>query len=349
MRILILTLFLAFFISISSHASSQSPEYLAYLPYIVKADPIPGYLNQVDINHITETSRTLVEDFSPRHFDFYHIFINDQCSLGSQTWANHNLIRSSKYISTIYKSYGIPSYKEWLPDYYGSYNVVAEKTGSVYPGIFLDVGAHIDTRDTTPGASDNAAGVAAVVELARVLKDYPNRYSWRFIAFVGEEYGFVGSRYHIQLTQENRQVIKAGLIMDGIAWSEIAPLNMNCIWDYNLSENQRIAQLFDVVRQEYRIDIAWRRCQPGAGWWSDNAAYWKAGIPAVVSVGGLPYTDPNIHKCSDNMQNADLQNAYKTTLENLAVLLKLDAEEYQPATFPPVQIPDPTQLGNPYH
>ena len=303
----------------------------------------------MDFNRLTETTRALVEDYGPRHYSFYHIYINDRCTLGSQSWTNHNLIRSTKYINSIHQTQGIPSHKEGLPDYYGSYNVVAEKTGNVYLGVFLDVGAHIDNRETTPGASDNAAGVAAVVELARVLKDYPNRYSWRFIAFVGEEYGFVGSHYHIQLTQESNQVIKAGLIMDGIAWSEISPLHMNYIWDYNLPENQRIAQLFDDVRQEDNIDIAWQRCQPGTGWWSDNAAYWQAGIPAVVSVGGLPYTDPNIHKCSDNMQNADLQNAYKTAMENLAVLLKLDAEEYQPATFQPVQLPDPAQLVNPYH
>jgi len=85
MRILTFSILLAFFISISSPAFSQSPEYLAYLPYIVKADPIPEYLSQVGINHITETTQALVEDYSPRHFDFYQIFINDQCSLGAQS------------------------------------------------------------------------------------------------------------------------------------------------------------------------------------------------------------------------------------------------------------------------
>ena len=33
------------------------------------------------------------------------------------------------------------------------------------------VGAHYDSAEDTPGANDNASGTAAVLELARLLRD----------------------------------------------------------------------------------------------------------------------------------------------------------------------------------
>ena len=41
--------------------------------------------------------------------------------------------------------------------------VVATKIGSVYPNTFIEVGAHIDTQPTTPGAGDNASGSTATI------------------------------------------------------------------------------------------------------------------------------------------------------------------------------------------
>ncbi len=102
-----------------------------------------------------------------------------------------------------------------------------------------------------------------------------------------------------------------------------------------------ISYIFESVRDQYNLDIAWRLCSVEAGYWSDNAAYWERGHPAVASVGGLPYTDPNLHECGDNMNVIDMQNVFLTAQENLAVLLKLDSEDYVPEAyqidFPPGQ------------
>jgi hypothetical protein len=216
--------------------------------------------------------------------------------------------------------------------------------------VFIEVAAHIDTKDTTPGASDNAAAVAAMMEIARVLIDYPSRYSLRFVTFVGEEYNeyagrgysLVGSRHHVRELLANGDAIKAGLVMDGISWSENTPDHMNCLWDNGDTETRRISLLFEEVRDTYNIDIGWRLCE-AVGQTSDNYAYWEGGFPAVLSIGGLPYEEPNYHQCGDSMDTVDMGNAYKTALENLAVLLKLDAEDYLPASVPLI-IPDPSLM-----
>jgi len=83
--------------------------------------------------------------------------------------------------------------------------------------------------------------------------------------------------------------------------------------------------MFDQVRQIYGIPAGWRLCTYASDF-SDQGSYWKSGLPAVLSVGGLPYDDTNLHQCSDNMSTLDLYNAYYAIQENLGVLLTLDRE-----------------------
>jgi Zn-dependent M28 family amino/carboxypeptidase len=56
------------------------------------------------------------------------------------------------------------------------------------------VGAHYDSADDSPGADDNASGVAALLELARVLAAYRPRDGVVLAAFDMEELGLLGSR-----------------------------------------------------------------------------------------------------------------------------------------------------------
>jgi len=72
------------------------------------------------------------------------------------------------------------------------YNVVATQVGTVYPNQEYIIGAHYDSV-SNPGADDNASGVAAVLEAARILSQYDSEYTIRYIAFDREEQGLVGS------------------------------------------------------------------------------------------------------------------------------------------------------------
>jgi Zn-dependent M28 family amino/carboxypeptidase len=64
---------------------------------------------------------------------------------------------------------------------------VTRKSGSA-GAPSLVIGAHYDSFRDSPGANDNGTGVAAVLELARLLKDWqPNALDIRFVLFVNEE------------------------------------------------------------------------------------------------------------------------------------------------------------------
>ena len=96
------------------------------------------------------------------------------------------------------------------------YNVIAPLYGSSHPDSVIIVGAHYDdilnTGDpfsTVPGANDNASGVAAAIEIARVmkLKNFSPDISIEFVAFGAEELGLLGSAdYAAKLALSGRPV-----------------------------------------------------------------------------------------------------------------------------------------------
>ena len=57
------------------------------------------------------------------------------------------------------------------------------------------IGAHYDTVPGTPGADDNASGLAGLLELARLHKETPNPKTLVFAAFVNEEPPCFGSHH----------------------------------------------------------------------------------------------------------------------------------------------------------
>jgi Zn-dependent M28 family amino/carboxypeptidase len=99
-------------------------------------------------------------------------------------------------------------------------NVVAVLPGTGEPEKRIIVGAHYDSINLrvtgdkaaeapAPGADDDASGTAVVLELARVMSQYHFRKTIVFIAFAGEELGFVGSTRYAVRAKANHEQIEA--------------------------------------------------------------------------------------------------------------------------------------------
>jgi Zn-dependent M28 family amino/carboxypeptidase len=67
----------------------------------------------------------------------------------------------------------------------GDGNIVREQPGT--SGSILVVGAHYDTVPGTPGANDNASGLATLLAVAQAMRDVPTQSTIRWVAFVNEE------------------------------------------------------------------------------------------------------------------------------------------------------------------
>lgn len=72
-------------------------------------------------------------------------------------------------------------------------NLWVDLIGTTRPEEVLIIGAHYDVVPGTPGADDNGSGVVAVLELARVLRDFPTERTIRLQFYTAEEVGLIGA------------------------------------------------------------------------------------------------------------------------------------------------------------
>jgi Iap family predicted aminopeptidase len=105
-------------------------------------------------------------------------------------------------------------------------NVIAELPGRDPDGMILYATGHHDTQADSVGADDNATGTAAVLEMARVLRDVERRHAIRLVAFGAEEQLSEGSAFHVRRHREElRQRGAAAFNFDGfgsiMGWSEL--------------------------------------------------------------------------------------------------------------------------------
>lgn len=81
-----------------------------------------------------------------------------------------------------------------LPNGLRSANVIAKLPGASEQVLLI--GAHLDSRASSPGANDNASGVAVLLETARVLRASKPPCTLLFVGFGAEEHQRRGERYH---------------------------------------------------------------------------------------------------------------------------------------------------------
>ena len=89
-------------------------------------------------------------------------------------------------------------------------SVMAVLKGAKYPNRYVIMSGDIDSRvsdvlnstSDSPGANDNATGMAGVLEAARVLSKYPFESSIIFVGLSGEEQGLYGGKYMAEVAIE---------------------------------------------------------------------------------------------------------------------------------------------------
>ena len=87
-------------------------------------------------------------------------------------------------------------------------NVVATLPGSELPNEEIVLGGHLDSWDLATGAIDNGIGSFAVLDIARAFKanDLHPKRTVKFVMFMGEEQGLLGSKYMVQQAIENNTI-----------------------------------------------------------------------------------------------------------------------------------------------
>jgi Zn-dependent M28 family amino/carboxypeptidase len=216
-------------------------------------------------------------------------------------------------------------------------NLLVERPGSEPELPWLEVGAHWDSVERSPGADDNASGVAGVLEVARVLagSGQPRR-GIRLCLFGGEEgqravLGFEGSTAHLS-TMDSR--VAGGIVLEMIGYrtaepgSQRLPEQLAGLVDAP-DTGDFIAVLGDERSADYvaRIEAAARRRVPSLPVFalvlpdialplisrSDQVPYWQAGLKGVMITDTSEYRTPHYHQPGDVLATLDLDFAAQVT------------------------------------
>jgi hypothetical protein len=131
----------------------------------------------------------------------------------------------ANYLFRRFREYDIPV--EFDEYYYKNKrwkNVIATIHGKRKPGDIYMVIAHFDSISeqpeiSAPGADDNASGTAAVLEIARTLKDVPLANSIQFGIFSNEEQDSLGSRHFAKKARKEGLRIIGCINLDVIGYN----------------------------------------------------------------------------------------------------------------------------------
>ncbi|MCY4147670.1 MAG: M20/M25/M40 family metallo-hydrolase [Chloroflexi bacterium] len=228
------------------------------------------------------------------------------------------------------------------------YNVVGAIGGSEVNGGTILVGAHYDSigLDRTsgsayaPGANDNASGVAAVLEMARILSASKYKATVMFALFSAEEIDRQGSRaFAAWIKQSNIDLVGminldtignvhdfAGLVNDQQLRVFSAPPN-------STSPSRKLARTANFLAYNYEMDMALQvqDAIDRENRWGDHFSFSELGYPAVRFI--------NAHEEKRNADPTDtiefIEPGYlrRATQASLAVLLSLADGPRPPANI----------------
>jgi Zn-dependent M28 family amino/carboxypeptidase len=237
-----------------------------------------------------------------------------------------NLVKAREYVASEFKSYGYePSVQEYRAYGRAFQNLAAEKPGRQAETVL--VGAHYDSIAGTPGADDNASGVAVLLELARRFAAEGRERSLRFVAFSTEEPPFfhtsdMGSAQYAQLCRKRKDNLKAMICLEGVGFysdakdSQTYPPVLNLFYP---DEGNFIAVVGDLLSgplvrrvaegiaegSSMKVEKAsLPRLVPGIDF-SDHANFWKEGYPAVMVTDTSFYRNKNYHTAADTYETLD--------------------------------------------
>ena len=206
-------------------------------------------------------------------------------------------------------------------------NIDATRRGTIKDDEIIVVGAHYDSVRGSPGANDNATGVAAMLEIARILKNERPARPIRYVAFVNEEPPFfqsdlMGSVVYAKRCRQRHERIVA----------MVTPETIGCYFDEKGSQKYpallgmfypKVGNFIAFVGESSATSLV-ERCVEcfrrhtkfpseggaapasieGVGW-SDHWAFARQGYPALMITDTAPFRYPHYHTADDTPDKVD--------------------------------------------
>jgi Zn-dependent M28 family amino/carboxypeptidase len=211
-------------------------------------------------------------------------------------------------------------------------NIVAVKTPSrrlsgVYSSPLL-IGAHYDTVPDSPGADDNASGLAVLLEMAARLRKLAfSRPVW-LVGFCLEEQDRLGSRALAARLKADGQALAGVIILECVGFSSSRPASQQVppgvpqavptVGDFlAIVGNESARDLVQAIERSAMSRAPVLKTQslivPGCGEVlphtrrSDHASFWDANYPAVMLTDTANFRNPHYHRETDTVETLNVR------------------------------------------
>jgi len=224
------------------------------------------------------------------------------------------------------KSFAVSGLKQW--------NVIAKKRGRLFPNKKVVLGAHYDSiaidraqvdQDVAPGADDNASGMSALLEIARLMADVEVDVTVEFAFWGAEELGLIGSDFYARQARANAEEILVMLQLDAIGTRSTTFPNGFTIDTTNpyVTQGHVLAQSaldYSLLQASNgvggQVFVSARGCRC-----SDHQSFIDAGYPGLGIFQYIDSPASHLNMSSDTLIHVDVDLVTGITKATLAALL----------------------------
>ena len=262
------------------------------------------------------------------------------------------LEQAADYISDVLRSLDYDVADHCFPGNDGLFrNVIATKRGGHIPHERVVIMAHYDTVADSPGADDNASGVAVMLEMARLLARCNFERTLHFIAVNLEENehpddpgsGTRGSRALARHARENNWNIEGVLVLESVAYAGetvvqnkpagllvLIPEIGNFIAIVGNERSKSLIDGFALAVERYGVNLPFAELTvPGNGELlpdsrrSDHASFWDEGFKAIMITDTTNFRSPHYHRPTDTLETLNLSFAAKVCCASAGLTLDM--------------------------
>jgi Zn-dependent M28 family amino/carboxypeptidase len=204
-------------------------------------------------------------------------------------------------------------------------NLVVTFEGMKRADEVVIVGAHYDTVPQSPGANDNATGVAALLAVAADLVGRGPDRTVRLLFFVNEEnpygsMGLMGSQVYARRCRERGDRIVAMISLDSLGYYDTSPGSQQYPWPLSwmypssgdfigFVSDLKNAGLLDRCVAAFRAAVDF----PSEGLAmdiddvgrSDHSSFWREGYPGIMMTDSANFRDAHYHQATDSPARLD--------------------------------------------
>jgi Zn-dependent M28 family amino/carboxypeptidase len=243
-------------------------------------------------------------------------------------WENYDALeKRASFIEDRLISFNLAVENQEVPFHGRTYrNIIATLEGINHEKRWLLIGAHYDAAWGSPGADDNASGVAVLLEAANILSKQKLRRTLQFAAFTLEEpqpqtiHFLIGSNHFAGGAKRSNRKYAAVFILESVGYTDNAegsqfvplfvrirvPRNGNFLGVISNKRSKAIMQAFQAVSDKYvpelqvvpyKVPLSGRIIP--ATRFSDHASFWNYGYPALMLTDTAMFRNPHYHTRHD--------------------------------------------------